>query len=123
MVRIKAALLMVALSTGIGVAAARQDADNTKTNKQSQNQTKSADTAKNTKSDLQLMKEIRRAVVKDKSLSVNAHNCKIVAKGGKVTLKGPVNSDEEKKNIEQKATEIAGAGNITNELTVAGSKQ
>ena len=123
MVRIKAALLAMALSTGLGMAAARQDADNTKVNKQTQNKTESADQAKNTKSDLQLMKEIRRAVVKDKSLSTKAHNVKIIAQGGKVTLKGPVDSDEEKKTIEQKATEIAGAGNITDELSVAGSKQ
>jgi osmotically-inducible protein OsmY len=33
-------------------------------------------------------------------------------------LRGPVKSDTEKTAIEQKATEIAGAGNVTNELTV-----
>jgi hyperosmotically inducible periplasmic protein len=123
MVRIKAALLLMALSAGLSLAAARQDADNTKMNKQSQNKTESADTAKNTKSDLQLMKEIRRAVVKDKSLSTYAHNVKIVAKNGKVTLRGPVKSDEEKQSIEQKAVEIAGSGNVSNEISVAASKQ
>jgi osmotically-inducible protein OsmY len=37
---------------------------------------------------------------------------------GKVTLKGRVRSDDEKKAIETKATEVAGAGNVVDELTV-----
>ena len=66
------------------------------------------------------MRKIRRAVVADKSLSTYAHNIKIIAQGGKITLKGPVHTEEEKKAIEAKAAEIAGAGNVTNELTVKG---
>lgn len=67
------------------------------------------------------MKNIRRDLVKDKSLSTYAHNVKVVAIGGKVTLRGPVKSDDEKKAIEEHATKHAGAGNVTNELTVKGS--
>jgi osmotically-inducible protein OsmY len=77
-----------------------------------------ADQAKNNKNDLKLEKQIRREIMKDKSLSTYAHNVKIVARDGKITLRGPVKSDAEKTAIEQKATEIAGAGNVTNELTV-----
>jgi osmotically-inducible protein OsmY len=43
---------------------------------------------------------------------------KIVADGGKVTLRGPVHSEDEKRAIEQHARKYAGEGNITNELTV-----
>jgi len=57
-------------------------------------------------------------VMDDKSLSTYAHNVKIVAKDGKVTLKGPVHTDEEKTTIARIATETAGAGNVTNEITV-----
>ncbi len=89
--------------------------DNTKVNKEPQ---PTADQAKNGKSDRILMRDIRRAVVQDKSLSTYAHNVKIVASQGKVTLRGPVQSDEEKKTIEDKATEVAGAGNVTNMLSV-----
>jgi len=39
-----------------------------------------------------------------------------------VTLKGPVRSAEEKSSIEAKAAEVAGAGKVTNELTVAPKK-
>jgi hyperosmotically inducible protein len=119
----KTLVLVVALAVGSVTAFARQDADNTKANKQPQNQSgATADNAANSKTDLQLMKEIRRAVVKDKTLSTTAHNVKIVAKDGRVTLKGPVTSEDEKKAVEQKAAQVAGAQNITNELTVKASQ-
>jgi hyperosmotically inducible protein len=78
----------------------------------------SADQAKNNPSDRELMQKIRKAVMDDKSMSTSAHNVKIIAQNGKVTLKGSVNSSEEKQSIEQKATDVAGAGNVTNELTI-----
>lgn len=65
-----------------------------------------------------MMQSIRKSVMDDKSLSTYAHNVKIIAHGGKVTLKGPVRSEEEKRNVEQKATEVAGAGNVTSEITI-----
>jgi len=71
------------------------------------------------KADRELTQKIRKAVVADKSLSTTAHNVKIISQDGTVTLKGNVKSDEEKKAIEDKATEIAGAGKVTSELTVA----
>jgi hyperosmotically inducible periplasmic protein len=90
-------------------------ADNTKVNKTA---APTADHASNSATDRELMQKIRKAVMDDKSLSTTAHNSKIIAKGGKVTLKGPVNSEEEKATIERIANENAGAGNVTNELTV-----
>jgi osmotically-inducible protein OsmY len=33
-------------------------------------------------------------------------------------LKGPVRSEDEKQAVEQKAAEVAGAGKVSNELTV-----
>jgi osmotically-inducible protein OsmY len=122
MFRLKPMLLAVLVAGGVSVASAQQDADNSKMNSKAGNKTQSADQAKNNKTDVQLMKDIRRAVVKDKSLSTYAHNVKIVASGGKVTLKGPVKSAEEKAAVAQKATEIAGAANVTDELTIAESK-
>lgn len=58
----------------------------------------------------------------DKALSTYAHNVKIIAQGGKVTLKGPVRSAEEKQTVEQKAAEVAGAGNVTNEITIKAAR-
>jgi len=68
--------------------------------------------------DREVARKIRRAVVTDKSLSVRAHNIKIIAKNGMVTLKGVVRSDHEKTAIAAKAIEIAGANNVKDEITV-----
>lgn len=96
--------------------------DNTKTNK-AENSGNTADQQKENASDRELARQIRRAIVQDKSLSTYAHNVKIVAQGGTVTLKGPVKSEEEKAAVEQKAAQVAGASTkVMNELQVAGGK-
>lgn len=81
-----------------------------------------ADQAKEKSSDRETMRKIRRAIVSDKSLSTYAHNVKVISEQGKITLKGPVHSEEEKRAVEAKAVEVAGAGSVTNELTVKGDK-
>jgi osmotically-inducible protein OsmY len=99
--------------------------DNTKVNKQDRNKGElTADQAKENPSDRELMRKVRRAIVSDKSLSTYAHNVKIIAQQGKVTLKGPVRSEEEKKAVESKAAEAAGgADRITSEITVKPADQ
>jgi osmotically-inducible protein OsmY len=81
-----------------------------------------ADQQKMNPADRNITKQIRMAIHKDKSLSMYAHNVKIITQDGRVTLKGPVRSDDEKSNIENKATAVAGAGNVTNLLEVAPPK-
>ena len=98
--------------------------DNTAVNKRDRKTSEpTADQGKNGSSDRETMRKIRRAVVSDKSLSTYAHNIKIISQNGKVTLKGPVHTEDEKKTIEAKATEIAGAGNVMNEITVKGDSK
>jgi len=97
--------------------------DNTKVNKQDRaTGAVTADQQKENRSDRDLTQQIRKAVVGDKSLSTYAHNVKIVAQNGAITLKGPVRSDEEKKTIVAKAEEVAGAGKVTDQLTVKPGK-
>jgi osmotically-inducible protein OsmY len=97
--------------------------DNTRNNKRDRSSTaKTADSASNAMPDREIMQKIRKAVVADDTLSTYAHNVKIIAKNGKVTLKGPVRSEDEKKNIEAKAAEVAGAENVMNQLSVAPDK-
>jgi osmotically-inducible protein OsmY len=101
----------------------QQAPDNTKINQRDRNKSEpTADQQKDNRSDRELARQIRRAIVKDKSLSTYAHNIKVIAQDGTVTLKGPVNTQEEKQAIEAKAAAIAGQGKITNEIEV-GSKQ
>ena len=95
-------------------------ADNTAVNIRDRNMKTepTADQAGNTKTDVQIMSEIRKSVMNDKSLSMYAHNVKIIAANGQVTLKGPVRSNSESNMIESKAVKIVGDGNVTNELSV-----
>jgi len=95
-------------------------ADNTKMNKNDPGVT--ADSQKMTPADRELAQKVRKAIVDDKSLSTYAHNVKVIARDGAVTLKGPVRSDEEKTAVEAKAVSVAGQGKVTNELTVAPKK-
>ncbi|MBV8553722.1 MAG: BON domain-containing protein [Acidobacteriaceae bacterium] len=98
--------------------------DNTKVNKQDRNQSEpTADQAKNNLSDREMASHIRHDVVKDKSLSTYGHNVKIIADHGKVTLKGPVHSEEEKRAIEEHAQKYAGDGNVIDDLTVKGDQK
>jgi hyperosmotically inducible protein len=82
--------------------------------------TMTADQQSNSKSDVELTREIRKAVVKDSSLSMLAHNVKIVSVNGSVTLRGPVKTEEEKTVIARKAKAIAGADKVVNQLEVKG---
>src|SRR6202165_3768136 len=95
-------------------------ADNTKVNQRDRNKAEpTADQQKENKSDRDLVKEIRRAITKDKSLSTYAHNVKIISENGSVTLKGPVKSDDEKQALVAKAVAVAGsADKVTDQISV-----
>src|SRR6187401_654286 len=64
--------------------------------------------------DIDITANIRKRVV-DTKMSVNAQNVKIITQDGKVTLRGPVKSDEETTQIEKMAHEVAGAANVVNQ--------
>jgi len=98
--------------------------DNTAKNQRDRNKSEAtADQQKENQSDRELTRQIRKALVDDKSLSTYAHNVKVIARNGEVTLKGPVRSDEEKQTVEAKAAEVAGgADRIKSEIEVAPNK-
>jgi osmotically-inducible protein OsmY len=107
------------LTAGATFAPGQDKPDNTKTNQQDRNAGEpTADQQKNNKPDRETTKEIRKAIQSDKSLSTYAHNVKVISQHGTVTLKGSVRSEEEKKNIQDKAAAVAGASNVVNELNV-----
>ncbi len=118
--RLKLKLPVGVLAAGLLVGAmAQTPPDNTKANRRDRSSTAAtADQGKNNVTDRELAQKIRKSIVSDSSLSTYAHNVKIIAQNGKVTLKGPVRTPEEKQSIEQKAAEVAGAGNVTDEITV-----
>jgi hyperosmotically inducible protein len=77
-----------------------------------------ADQQKMNPADREIAKKIRRSITSDSSLSTYAHNVKVIVRDGMVTLKGPVKSDDEKNTIGSKASDVAGADKVQNELTV-----
>ena len=94
-------------------------ADNTKVNERDRNKNEpTADQQKENRSDRDITQQIRQAIMKDKSLSTYAHNVKVITQNGQVTLKGPVRSEDEKKTVEAKATEVAGENKVTSELDI-----
>jgi hyperosmotically inducible protein len=94
--------------------------DNTKTNKDQSAPT--ADDQKMNASDREITQKIRKSIHQDNSLSTYAHNIKIISQDGKVTLRGPVRSEDDKKSLQAKAVAVAGEGNVTNLLEIAPSK-
>jgi hyperosmotically inducible protein len=113
-------LLAAAAMAQAGIAFA-QAADNSKANSAAENSSNPASIAdgqSNRREDLALTQKIRRSVIADQDLSVDAHNVKIVTLNGRVTLNGVVRSDAEKASVEAKATLAAGAENVVNDLKV-----
>lgn len=93
--------------------------DNTKMNQRDRSPDQpTADQQKENASDREMTQKIRQSFMHDKSLSTYAHNVKIITEGGKVTLKGPVRSEDEKNALASKAAEIAGAGNLNDQMNV-----
>ena len=122
-------LLCAGLLLGTGVVAPAQEptsqqasppaADNTKVNERDRSQNEpTADQQKDNRSDRDITQQIRQSIMKDKSLSNYAHNVKIITENGQVTLKGPVRSEDEKKTVEAKATEVAGENKVTSQLDI-----
>jgi osmotically-inducible protein OsmY len=126
-----ASILLVCSSQGQQATATPADpaasdstkADNTKRNSEKNKNTDTAEKQSNSKDDLALTQKIRQAVIKDGSLSMNAKNVKIIARDGKITLQGPVDSQQEKDTIATKAREIAGNDKVEDQLEVKAEKK
>jgi len=78
----------------------------------------SADQQRMNPADRALTQEIRKAIHHDRRLSVYGRNIKIFTQYGKITLRGPVRSLEEKVNLGAMAVAAGGEENVTNQLDV-----
>jgi hyperosmotically inducible protein len=74
---------------------------------------------KENQADINLTAKIRQQVLDIKDLSIDARNAKIITADGKVTLRGPVKSLEERDTLDRIACDVAGEGNVDNQLEVA----
>jgi hyperosmotically inducible protein len=93
--------------------------DNTKVNKRDANSAALTPMdQKENQTDLKITQQIRQAVMADSSLSFTAKNVKIITQNGKVTLRGPVKTEQERGAIEAAARKVAGATQVDNQLEV-----
>lgn len=96
-----------------------KDADNTARNERDRNaSTLTPIDQGNSEADVNTTAQIRKEIIAGKDMSMNAQNVKIITNSGKVTLRGPVNSDTEKRLIGEIADRVATAANVTNQLEV-----
>lgn len=95
------------------------EADNSARNRDRSGKT--AENQSNVESDIEITRDIRKAIIAKDGFSMNAQNVKIITESGEVTLKGPVNSQWEKKEIEDLAASVVDRAKINNQLEVKAS--
>ena len=98
----------------------RAEADNTGINERDRDlDTLTPEDQSGTPADRNITQEIRKAVVASDGLSVNAKNVKIITVNGRVTLRGPVRTADEKAAIAAIAARFAQSENVDDQLEVA----
>ena len=100
-------------SASVSARAAGKDVDNTGINKRdrAENALTAGDQG-NTEADRELTRKIRRAITSNNQLSTTAKNIKIIATDGKVTLRGPVKSAEEREQVATVAQQALGGTSL-----------
>ena len=92
--------------------------DNTGVNERDRGGGATPVTQGNSQSEINISASIRRAVVGNKARGFNAKNVKIITVGSKVTLRGPVGSEQERGIIETQAKQTAGVTEVDNQIEV-----
>lgn len=76
------------------------------------------DQARGSSADVEATRQIRQRVMDDKTLSIKAQNVKIITLQGVATLRGPVETIEEKTRVENLAKQSPGVKSVRNEIEV-----
>lgn len=109
---------------GQGTNQGEYDRGNTEVDNTSRNERDSSDATLTpmdqggSEGDRTITQNIRKLVVDNGSLSVNAKNVKIITNNGVVTLRGPVDSSSERDFIANAAKSVAGVTSVDNQLEV-----
>lgn len=123
----KRTLLILYCLSALSLAALAGDnkskADNTAINERDRSgQTKTSGDQSNSNADIKMTQAVRGALMKDSELSATAKNIKVITANGQVTLRGPVNTPQEKAKIGQLARSAAGGAQIVDQLDVKQSQ-
>lgn len=68
--------------------------------------------------DTELTRRVREQIVAQEDLSVNAKNVKIISQNGRITLKGTVDSVQERSKVGAIARKVSGAKSVVNQTEV-----
>jgi osmotically-inducible protein OsmY len=118
--RVLVGATVFAVFCGTGASADNYPADNTGKNVRDRNAAAlTAGEQSGEKGDVAITARIRKSLVADKDLSTNAHNVKVITKGGVVTLRGPVDTAQEKATVAAKAKQVAGVTHVDDQLEIA----
>src|SRR5436309_10956886 len=110
----KRTLLALACLSALSLAAFAADdekakPDNTAVNERDRSgETQTSGDQSNSSADLKITQAIRQALMKESDLSGTAKNIKIITNKGRVTLRGPVKTAQEKAKINHLAKSAAG---------------
>jgi osmotically-inducible protein OsmY len=118
-----AATFIATGSVGAGQTASsdqpRPDADNTARNVRDRDgQTRTPTDQGSSESDRDITARIRRDIVANDALSLNAHNVKIITVDGIVTLRGPVKTIQEKAAVAAAAQRAPGVRRVDNQIEI-----
>jgi hyperosmotically inducible periplasmic protein len=95
-----------------------KDADNTKINDRDRHGALTPMDQGNSGAETKITAAIRRGIMNDKTMSFIAKNVKVITVGNRVTLRGPMKSDEERAAIEAIARQTEGVAEVDDQLEV-----
>ena len=98
------------------------DPQNSGRNARDRNETReTADDQKLGGDEITVLSQLRKEIVANPDLSVNAHNVKILVEARTITLRGPVATAQERKWIEDTTSRICSGYSVINQLEVSHS--
>ena len=110
--------LFLALVCGCYDEKETKAADNTARNTRDRGETTTPVDQSESQADLALTQDVRQVLMDDESLGWNAKNVKVITANGKVTLRGPVDTEDEKRMIEEKVRAVSGVTSVDSQLEV-----
>lgn len=99
------------------------ESDNTPSNERDRTGSTTPVDQGNNAADLQTRQQIRKALLVDDALSMGGKNVKVMTNAAVVTLRRPVKSEDERRDIETKALQLAGNNRVDSELEIESGKQ
>jgi len=109
-------------SAADGGGTAGPNADNSATNRKDGTDALTPLNQGSSEEDVKETTAVRKAVIADASLSINAHNIKIITQNGRLTLRGTVDTAAERERVNQLVKDAIGAKPYEDQLNITSIK-